>query len=360
MNANAEPALIHPNHYSWWDDLSTAVLVTDEQLRLIAINSAAEILLGLSRDRVVGGQLGQWLRVDRNLNQQFQYALTLEQPITLRGQKLHPKRAPAFLGDMVLSPLRENPTGARLLLELIAIDRQQRITHEDQLVQQQTITRAVTRGLAHEIKNPLGGLRGAAQLLASEVSDPALRDYTRIIIREADRLRALVDRMLGPSSLPKRERVNVHEVLEHIRELVSVQLPLGLRITNDYDPSIPELVADRDMLVQAILNLVQNAMQALGDHGEIRLMTRVLRQYTISGQRHRLVVRLRVRDNGPGIPDEIRERIFFPMVTGRAAGTGLGLPIAQSLVQLNNGLIECHSRPGCTDFDVLLPLESSP
>jgi len=360
MNANAERALIHPNHYSWWDDLSTAVLVTDEHLRLIAVNSAAENLLGLSRDRVVGGQLGQWLQVDRNLNQQLQYALTLEQPITLRGQKLQPKRAPPLHGDIVLSPLRENPTGARLLLELIAIDRHQRITHEDQLVQQQTITRAVTRGLAHEIKNPLGGLRGAAQLLASEVSDPALRDYTRIIILEADRLRALVDRMLGPNNLPKRERVNVHEVLEHVRELVNVQLPLGLRVTTDYDPSIPELIADRDMLVQATLNLVQNALQALGDHGEIRLSTRVLRQYTISGQRHRLVARLRVRDNGPGIPDEIRERIFFPMVTGRAAGTGLGLPIAQSLVQLNSGLIECQSRPGCTDFDVLLPLESSP
>ncbi|AHE99729.1 nitrogen regulation protein NR(II) [Thioalkalivibrio paradoxus] len=358
MNAHADPPLSGADVCSWWDDLSTAVLVTDDRLRLLAVNSAAEVLLGLSRERVVGGPLGQSLRLDRNLTGQLQHAMTLDHPMTLRARRLQPLRASEFLADLVVSPLHDATSSARLLIELTAIDRQQRISQEDQLRQQQSISRAVTRGLAHEIKNPLGGLRGAAQLLASEVDDPALREYTRIIIREADRLRGLVDRMLGPNNLPRREPVNVHEVLEHVRGLVSVQLPLNLRITADYDPSIPEVLADRDMLVQATLNLVQNALQALGDHGEIRLMTRILRQYTISGERHRLVARLRVRDNGPGIPEEIRERIFFPMVTGHASGTGLGLPIAQSLVQLNNGLIECHSRPGCTDFDVLLPLES--
>jgi len=357
MNANLNQDDRHPPQCAWWDDLSTAVLVTDADLRLVALNSSAEVLLGLSRERVIGGPLAHWLRLDRNLGHQCHDVIIQNQPITLRGRRLQPLRAQPFLADLVISPLRESSKGARLLLEINAIDRRHRISQEDQLRQQQAISRAVTRGLAHEIKNPLGGLRGAAQLLASEVHDPALRDYTRIIIREADRLRSLVDRMLGPSNLPRREAVNVHEVMEHVRGLVSVQLPLGLRITADYDPSIPDILADRDMLVQALLNLVQNATQALGDHGEIRLSSRVLRQYTISGQRHRLVVRLRVRDNGPGIPEEIRERIFFPMVTGHATGTGLGLPIAQSLVQLNNGLIDCHSRPGCTDFDVLLPIE---
>jgi two-component system, NtrC family, nitrogen regulation sensor histidine kinase GlnL len=360
MNVDAETARPRPGDCPWLDDLSTAVLVTDERLRLIAVNSAAEVLLGLSRERVVGGPLGHWLRLDRNLGSQLQQVMHLQQPVTLRARRLRPLRAPEFMADLVISPLSDEDSPGRLLLELTAIDRQQRISRDDQLRQQQAISRAVTRGLAHEIKNPLGGLRGAAQLLASELEDPGLREYTRIIIREADRLRGLVDRMLGPNNLPRREPVNVHEVMEHVRGLVSVQLPLGLRISADYDPSIPDVLADRDMLVQAILNLVQNAIQALGDHGEIRLMTRILRQYTISGKRHRLVARLRVRDNGPGIPEEIRERIFFPMVTGRASGTGLGLPIAQSLMQLNNGLIECHSRPGCTDFDVLLPLESTP
>jgi two-component system nitrogen regulation sensor histidine kinase GlnL len=360
MNVNAETAQPRSSDCPWLDDLSTAVLVTDERLRLLAVNNAAEVLLGLSRERVVGGPLGHWLRLDRNLGSQLQQVMHLQQAVTLRARHLRPLRAPEFMADLVISPLRDEESPGRLLLELTAIDRQQRISRDDQLRQQQAISRAVTRGLAHEIKNPLGGLRGAAQLLASELEDPALREYTRIIIREADRLRGLVDRMLGPNNLPRREPVNIHEVMEHVRGLVSVQLPLGLRISADYDPSIPDVMADRDMLVQAILNLVQNAIQALGDHGEIRLMTRILRQYTISGKRHRLVARLRVRDNGPGIPEEIRERIFFPMVTGRASGTGLGLPIAQSLMQLNNGLIECHSRPGCTDFDVLLPLESTP
>lgn len=344
----------------WLDELATAVLVTDDDLRLVAINSAAEVLLGLSRDRVVGGELGQWIRLDRYLSHQLRQTLDLDQSVTVRARHLHPLRAPEFLADLVISPLHHAESNARLLLEITALDRHQRISREDQLRQQQAISRAVTRGLAHEIKNPLGGLRGAAQLLASELEDPALQDYTRIIIREADRLTNLVDRMLGPNNLPRREAVNAHEVLEHVRGLVSVQLPLGLRINADYDPSIPQILGDRDMLVQAVLNLVQNAVQALGDHGEIRLMSRILRQYTISGQRHRLVARLRVRDNGPGIPEEIRERIFFPMVTGRATGTGLGLPIAQSLAQLNNGVIECNSRPGCTDFDLLLPLEGTP
>jgi two-component system, NtrC family, nitrogen regulation sensor histidine kinase GlnL len=359
MNVDPEPAIPPPTPCQWLDELSTAVLVTDGQLRLIAVNSAAEVLLGLSRDRVVGGPLAHWLRLDRNLSNQLRDALNQHQSVSLRGRSLRPLRAPEFLADLMISPLHDERSEGCLLLELTAIDRHQRITREDQLRQQQAITRAVTRGLAHEIKNPLGGLRGAAQLLASELDDPSLREYTGIIIREADRLRSLVDRMLGPSSMPRREPVNIHEVMEHVRGLVSVQLPLGLRITADYDPSIPSVSVDRDMLVQALLNLVQNAIQALGDHGEIRLMSRILRQYTISGQRHRLVARLRVRDNGPGIPEEIRERIFFPMVTGRASGTGLGLPIAQSLMQLNNGLIECRSRPGCTDFDVLLPLENT-
>jgi two-component system nitrogen regulation sensor histidine kinase GlnL len=354
-NPVAKPA---PAPWPWWDDLSTAVLVTDGELRLVSLNSAAEVLLGLSRERIVSHGLGQWLKLDRSLSNRLRSVLSLDQPITLRARQMEPLRAEPFLADITITPLRgEDSRASQLLFELNAIDRHERISREEQLQKQQAITRAVTRGLAHEIKNPLGGLRGAAQLLASELDDDGLKEYTGIIIREADRLRSLVDRMLGPNNLPRLEAVNLHEVLEHVRGLVSVQLPLGLKIRGDYDPSIPEVQADRDMLVQAILNLVQNAVQALSEGGEITLVSRVLRQYTISGHRHRLVARLSVRDNGPGIPEEIRERIFFPMVTGRAAGTGLGLPIAQSLIQLHNGLIECRSRPGSTSFDILLPIE---
>lgn len=356
MSAHLSADPVFPQNCTWFDDLSTAILVMNRELCLVAINSAAEMLLGLSRERAVGGHLGQWLKLDRKFILQLQHVVEQAQPTTLRSRHLQPFRASGFLADLVISPIRDIGRG-RLVVELNSIDRSNRISREDQLRQQQAISRAVTRGLAHEIKNPLGGLRGAAQLLATELHDPGLREYTRIIIREADRLHTLVDRMLGPNNLPRRSRINVHEVLEHVRGLVSVQLPLGLRINADYDPSIPEIHADRDMLIQAILNLVQNSIQALGDQGQIDLTSRILRQYTISGKRHRLVARLRVLDNGPGIPEEIRERIFFPMVTGRASGTGLGLPIAQSLVQLHSGLIECHSRPGRTYFDVLLPLE---
>ncbi|PYG03595.1 two-component system nitrogen regulation sensor histidine kinase GlnL [Thioalkalivibrio sp. ALE21] len=345
----------------WWDDLSTAVMVTDGELRLQAMNGSAEVLLGLSRERILGHPLGHWLHLDRNLSTRLRSALVQDQPITLRARQMEPLRAESFLADVIITPLQgEGDEPGRLLFELSAIDRHERISREEQLQKQQAISRAVTRGLAHEIKNPLGGLRGAAQLLAGELDDPDLREYTRIIIHEADRLRALVDRMLGPNNMPQRTSVNLHEILEHVRGLISVQLPLGVKIRGDYDPSIPEIKADRDMLVQALLNLVQNALQALGDEGEIVLSSRILRQYTVSGKRHRLVARLSVRDNGPGIPEEVRERIFFPMITGRASGTGLGLPIAQSLVQLHDGLIECHSRPGSTRFDILLPVAGPP
>ncbi|WP_026279666.1 nitrogen regulation protein NR(II) [Thioalkalivibrio sp. ALJ16] len=355
---NTPPANPGPATPPWWDDLSTAVLVTDADLCLLSLNSAAEVLLGLSRERILGHGLGQWLKLDRSLSSRLRSALSLDQPITLRARQLEPLRADSFLADMIITPLHgDGGRPGQLLFELNAIDRHERISREEQLQKQQAITRAVTRGLAHEIKNPLGGLRGAAQLLASELDDSGLKEYTQIIIREADRLRSLVDRMLGPNNLPRREAVNLHEVLEHVRGLVSVQLPLGLKVRGDYDPSIPDVYADRDMLVQAILNLVQNAVHALEDGGEIVLSSRILRQYTISGHRHRLVAKLSVRDNGPGIPEDIRERIFFPMVTGRAAGTGLGLPIAQSLIQLHDGLIECRSRPGATSFDILLPIE---
>ncbi len=215
------------------------------------------------------------------------------------------------------------------------------------------------RGLAHEIKNPLGGLRGAAQLLERELPDPQLTEYTKIIIDEADRLQNLLNRMLGPNTLPNLRETNIHHVLERVRSLVLAEAPPGIEITRDYDPSIPNLNADSDQLIQAALNLVRNAVQALGQHGSIILRTRAQRQITIGHERHRLVLTLEVIDNGPGIPQEIQERIFYPMVTGHANGTGLGFSIAQSLINRHGGLIECTSEPGNTIFRILLPLENA-
>jgi two-component system nitrogen regulation sensor histidine kinase GlnL len=213
------------------------------------------------------------------------------------------------------------------------------------------------RNLAHEIKNPLGGLRGAAQLLEQEFADQSLKEYTQIIIGEADRLRNLVDRMLGPIRPPVYDDVNIHEVLERVRTLVLAEIGDGIHIEQDYDPSIPLLKGDADQLIQAVLNIVRNAVQALEGQGVILIRTRVQRQYTIGHTRHKLVARLDIIDNGPGISKERLEEIFYPMISGRIDGTGLGLSIAQVLVSQHGGLIECESRPGKTVFTLLLPLE---
>jgi two-component system nitrogen regulation sensor histidine kinase GlnL len=212
------------------------------------------------------------------------------------------------------------------------------------------------RGLAHEIKNPLGGLRGAAQLLERELPDEALTEYTQIIIEEADRLQNLVNNMLGPNRVPEMKSVNIHQILERVYHLVKAEAGLRLTINRDYDPSIPPIVGDMDQLIQAFLNILRNGVKAAGSRGVLGITTRILRQFTIGNIQHRLVVSVEIEDNGPGIPKELQERIFFPMVTG-GDGIGLGLSIAQTLINRHHGLIEFNSKPGQTVFRVLLPLE---
>jgi two-component system nitrogen regulation sensor histidine kinase GlnL len=242
-----------------------------------------------------------------------------------------------------------------LLLEIIHVDRHLRIANEELLLSQQKAAKELLRGLAHEIKNPLGGLRGAAQLLEGELQDSDLKEYTRVIISEADRLRNLVNRMLGPNNVPNRQPVNIHQVLEHVRNLVNVENYPGLSISREYDPSIPEMIADPELLVQAVLNLVRNAAQSGADR--IVLRTRAQRQFTIGAKLHKLAARIDIIDNGPGIASEMQEQIFYPLVTGRPEGTGLGLSIAQSLVNEHEGIIEFTSVSGHTVFTIFLPLE---
>jgi two-component system nitrogen regulation sensor histidine kinase GlnL len=221
------------------------------------------------------------------------------------------------------------------------------------------VTRSLVRGLAHEIKNPLGGIRGAAQLLEAELLSNELKEYTQIIIEEADRLQQLVDRMLGPNKLPKKQLLNIHDVIERVRTLVIAENP-AVEVWRDYDPSIPDLYGDNDQLIQSILNIVKNAVSALAKTADpkITLKTRVARQMTLGSKRHKLVAKIQVIDNGPGIPEEIREKIFFPMVTATEGGVGVGLSISQSLINKHNGLIQCESRPGKTVFTIWIPLES--
>lgn len=249
-----------------------------------------------------------------------------------------------------------------VLVELWPLEAQARQDREERLREQALANKELIRNLAHEIKNPLGGIRGAAQLLEMELDSPDLTEYTQVIIHEADRLQSLVDRLLAPHRHPHLVGdVNIHEVCERVRSLILVEYPQGLCVQRDYDTSIPEFRGDRAQLIQAVLNIVQNAAQALsariaaGD-AVITLRTRVARQVTFGRQRYRLALELHVIDNGPGVPEAIKERIFYPLVTGRDGGSGLGLTLAQTFVQRHHGLIECESRPGRTDFRILIPL----
>ena len=250
----------------------------------------------------------------------------------------------------------ENGLGA-MLMEFHEVDQRIRIDREERMHDSARANRELVRNLAHEIKNPLGGIRGAAQLLEAELHSPELREYTQVMIKEADRLQKLVDRLLAPNR-PARpsEHVNLHEVCERVRSIVLAEYPQGLAIERDYDASLPELVADKEQLIQGLLNLVRNAAQALEGHGVIRLRTRIARHVVIARIRHKLALELHVMDNGPGIPGGLLDRIFFPLVSGREGGSGLGLPLALTFVEQHGGSIECESRPGLTDFRILLPL----
>lgn len=339
------------------ESLSTAVVVFDAGLRILHLNPAAEALFAHSARHLRGLTLADLVADPQPLAGRLASALDEFRAFTERGRDLRLHNGKEITVDYTVTPQTEGGRDTLLIVELIRVDRHLRIAREETLLEQSQAMRQLVRGLAHEIKNPLGGLRGAAQLLERELDSEELREYTRIIIGEADRLRSLVNRMLGPKTLPNRQPTNIHEVLEHVRSLVLAEGG-GIEIERDYDPSIPELLADADMLIQSVLNIVRNAAQALEGQGTITLRTRARRQFTIGQQRHRLVLSVEIIDNGPGIPEDMRETLFLPMVTGHAEGTGLGLSIAQSLVNLHGGLIECRSEPGETVFTLLLPLES--
>lgn len=341
------------------ENLATVVMLFDGELRLTYANPAAEMLFEASVRHLRGRELGQLLEDGNGVFESLRAAIASGHPFTQREVVLNLSSERQVTVDMSVLPLRDTAQQRELLVEMIPIDRQLRILREESLMAQHQATRELLRGMAHEVKNPLGGLRGAAQLLQRELADPELIEYTQVIIDEADRLQDLVDRMLGPKRLPQRESVNLHELVERVRSLVEVELPDNIKLLRDYDPSIPDVFADRDQLIQALLNIVRNAVQALTEGGTVTLRTRVHRKFTIGPQRHDLVADVQVIDDGPGIPTELRETLFYPMVTARAEGTGLGLTIAQSLVQQHGGLIECESRPGRTVFSILIPVKSS-
>ena len=339
------------------DALSTAVVVLDKSLIVQHINAAAENLFGQSRARVIDKSYTTLLKAEM-VKEHLLHVINNREPQTLKECSLKGKYKERITLDCVANPLLKTGELHGVVLELHRKDYQLRISREEQLLSQQEATQTLVRGMAHEIKNPLGGIRGAAQLLESELVSDELKEYTNIIISEADRLKKLVDRMLGSPQPIKNEMINIHEVLERVRKLIRADIPKDVELRFDYDPSIPDLKADRDNLIQLVFNIVGNAIKAVGESGNILFKTRVLRNFPINQQTHRLALRLDVIDNGQGVPDEIRDKLFFPMISGSAKGTGLGLSIAQSLANRHHGVIEFESQPGETCFTLLLPIFS--
>ncbi len=341
--------------------MATAVILLDAKLAIRYINSAAEALLQTSEARALGEPINHLFNSDTECTQDLRDALQAGSAYTRRKALLALPAGQQITVDYAATPFTQ-ASEPMLIIELQPLDRLLRISREETNNSSHHTSRALIRGLAHEIKNPLGGLRGAAQLLAKQLPDPELQDYINVIIDEADRLRSLVDRLLGSHKVIARRAVNIHEVLERVCALVVAESPRYIAVQRDYDPSIPDLLGDAEQLIQASLNIVRNAMQALQTIDDrqaatLSLTTRVLRGFTIDKRQHRLVVRVDIADNGPGVPAELLDSIFFPMVSGHADGTGLGLSIAHSIVHQHHGLIECASRPGNTVFSLFIPLE---
>ncbi|MBQ0713399.1 MAG: PAS domain-containing protein [Porticoccus sp.] len=351
-------------HHLLLDNLSTAVVLLSDKLEICYLNPAAENLLAVSAMRLCGSPIEQLLDdSDKNLVA-LREAIEANHPFTQRQISLTLMDQSHITVDLTATPFL-SATEKLLLVEMQPMDRLMRINREEALISTRDTTRNLVRGLAHEIKNPLGGIRGAAQLLSEDLrSQPELLEFTDIISAETNRLCSLVDRLLGPNTVPKFAPVNIHELLEHVAALAETETLGAITIERNYDPSIPELHGDRGQLIQALLNIVRNAIQSLGNSDQptptITLKTRIQRHVTIGKTHHKVVCRIEIIDNGPGIPEDIIDRIFFPMISGRADGSGLGLPISQSAINLHHGLIECDSKQGETRFSLYLPLDSKP
>ncbi len=334
-------------HFPGLELLATAVVVLDEELLIRYANPAAENLLETGARSLNGQPLASLFDEREALERTLREARTTHWDYS--AQNATYSRTHLHLSCVVT---RVDVGGMALLVELRPIEQQLRLAREERLLFEQRANRELIRNLAHEIKNPLGGLRGSAQLLERELDRPELREDTQVIIKEADRLQKLMDRMLTPHRAPRLEPVSIHEVLERVRSLVEAEF--NVEVQRDYDPSLPDIIGDREQLIQAALNIARNAAQAGAKHIELR--TRAVRQITILRQRYRLALELQIIDDGPGVPEEIQDRIFNPLVSGREGGTGLGLSLAQTFVQYHHGVIEFESRPGHTTFRILLPL----
>ena len=353
-----KPAL-SSTRFQPFDLLATLIAVVDSNGLVLFANAALEDALGSSRRTIQGSDFAH----------SFTEPLALANALVgLGGNEFAALRYDAWLKrpNRDLLPVHvivtQTDQAQEIIVELLPLEQQARQEREERQLDQAQANKELIRNLAHEIKNPLGGIRGAAQLLEMEIDSRELTEYTQVIIHEADRLQTLVDRLLAPHRRPHVVGdVNIHEVCERVRSLILAEFPKGLRVVRDYDISIPDFRGDREQLIQTVLNIAHNACEALRERiaaGDARLTlrTRVARQITFGKQRYKLALELHVIDNGPGVPDSIKDRIFYPLVSGREGGSGLGLTLAQTFVQQHHGLIECDSEPGRTDFKILIPL----
>ena len=350
------------DQWSVLDHLASMVAIVEPDGRCLFANTTFEEVLGLSRRAVLGESIFDWF-ADSAMLREIVTAVARNEYATSRLQaelKRHPNLYADALHVQVI--VTRYGHGDQVLVELVEIEQQTRQDREERALDQVQANKELIRNLAHEIKNPLGGIRGAAQLLQMELDDKSLIEYTQVIIHEADRLQSLVDRLLAPHRRPHLVGdVNIHEVCERVRSVILAEFPKGLKVWRDYDTSIPEFRGDREQLIQALLNIAHNAAQALSERlatqdARIVFKTRVARRVTINRQLYRLALVLHIEDNGPGIPETLRDRIFYPLVSGRDGGSGLGLTLAQTFVQQHQGTIECESEPGHTVFKITIPL----
>ena len=344
---------IAPSAFSGLELLSSAVVLVDDQLVVRYLNPSAENLFATSSRKIVGYSLRRLLGDPAGLESALNNVLRDNWSYTGHNLKVLRAGMETLHLDCTVTPVEV--VDARLLLEFRPMDAQLKVAREEQLAHQQQANRELVRNLAHEIKNPLGGIRGSAQLLERELDDPQLREYTQVIIAEADRLQELMSRLLTSHRMMQPTQLNLHDVIERVRRLILAEFP-SIEVRRDYDTSLPSVTGDREQLIQAILNVARNAAQAMQGCGEIVMRTRAARQVTLAKRRFKLAVQLQVIDNGPGIPDDIRDRIFYPLVSGRENGSGLGLSLAQSFIEQHQGAIEVESRPGRTCFTLFIPI----
>jgi two-component system nitrogen regulation sensor histidine kinase GlnL len=345
------------------DLLATAVMLVDDTGYVRYMNPAAENLFGLSIRNAEGEHLEAVFKESDVLTAAIGYAREHNCSYAEHGLSLSANGHGVVHLSCSVTPVEVDPhvAGGGFLFEFRHTDQELKIAREERMLDQSQANRELIRNLAHEIKNPLGGIRGAAQLLDRELERPALHEYTQVIMKEADRLQLLMDRLLTPHRLPQPTQVNIHEVFERVRSVILAEFP-DIDVRRDYDTSLPTIEGDREQLIQAALNIARNAAQAIAatpprdGRGELQLRTRVVRQVTLVRKRYRHAIDARVIDNGPGIPDDIRERIFYPLVSGREGGSGLGLTLAQNFIAQHHGTVTFESRPGRTFFSILLPI----